>query len=45
VAMENADPQLQALADMVTTSNAHDGVAVVLRRVLLERFGDEAPIP
>ncbi len=33
VAMENAHPDLKALADEVTSSNLEDGVAVVLERI------------
>lgn len=39
VAMGNADPVTQALADSVTLTNAEDGVAVAVERLLAERFG------
>lgn len=34
VAMANAHAELKAVADEVTTSNADDGIAVVLERLL-----------
>ena len=36
IAMANAEPEALAAADEVTTSNAEDGVAVVLERVLAD---------
>ena len=39
VAMGNADPVTQAVADSVTLTNAEDGVAVAVERLLRERFG------
>ncbi|MFE9251856.1 HAD-IIB family hydrolase [Streptomyces sp. NPDC007088] len=36
VAMANAHPELKAVADEVTLSNADDGIAVVLERLLAE---------
>jgi hydroxymethylpyrimidine pyrophosphatase-like HAD family hydrolase len=41
VAMANADPELKAVADYVTRSNADDGVAVALERF----FGPMATLP
>lgn len=38
IAMANADPEVQAIADEVTASNDDDGVAVVIERLLATRF-------
>jgi Cof subfamily protein (haloacid dehalogenase superfamily) len=40
VAVENAHPDVAAVADEVTAANDHDGVAVVLERIVLDRGGD-----
>ncbi|THA25532.1 HAD family phosphatase [Streptomyces sp. RKND-216] len=36
VAMENAHPELRSVADEVTTSNADDGIALVLEKLLAQ---------
>ncbi|MGW1722665.1 HAD family hydrolase [Streptomyces sp. NPDC002306] len=40
VAMANAHEELKAVADEVTSSNEEDGIAVVLERLLAERYSD-----
>nr|BBH95231.1 haloacid dehalogenase [Thermogemmatispora argillosa] len=39
IAMGNAPPEVQAVADYVTSDNAHDGVAHALERWVLPTFG------
>jgi hypothetical protein len=37
VAMDNAEPELKAICDMVTSSHEEDGVAAGLERLLAKR--------
>ncbi|WP_069803653.1 Cof-type HAD-IIB family hydrolase [Thermogemmatispora onikobensis] len=39
IAMGNAPPEVQAVADYVTSDNAHDGVAQALERLVLPTLG------
>jgi Cof subfamily protein (haloacid dehalogenase superfamily) len=43
VAVANAQPEVLAVADLVTSSNEEDGVAVVLERLVERRTGPASP--